>query len=449
MKIKNRVKELRMIPAKELAPNPKNWRTHPEKQKNVLKGILSEIGYADALLARELPDGSLMLLDGHLRAETTPDQEVPVLVLDLTEEEGDKLLATLDPLAGLAEQDDEKLAELLERIETGNEALQELLDELAGEEIEVEEPLVNTSEMPLKERYIVPPFSVLDAKKGEWQKRKNQWAELIQSEKGRGEELAYSSSLNKFMGNTKVSNTSVFDPVLCEILIQWFSPKTGRVIDPFSGGSVRGVISSFLGREYVGLDIREEQINENLNQWNSLKENDLFKSKPVPKWICDDSQNIDRIDDSRFDFLLTCPPYHDLEKYGDKENDLSNMDYETFKVAYSDILKKTVSKLKENAFCAVVVGEIRDKNGYYKNFVPLTIMAMENAGTRFYNEIILLNQIGSGAVRVNGQFPGSRKVVKIHQNVLIFVKGDVKKIGLEQVEVVDISKYFTDEEIEE
>lgn len=134
MKIKDRIKELRRVKASELVPNPKNWRTHPTKQKDALKGVLSEIGYADALLARELPDGSLMLLDGHLRAETTPEQEVPVLVLDLNEEEGDKLLATLDPLASLAEQDDEKLAELLEGISTDNEALQELLDELAGEE---------------------------------------------------------------------------------------------------------------------------------------------------------------------------------------------------------------------------------------------------------------------------------------------------------------------------
>ena len=134
MKIKDRIKELRRVKASELVPNPKNWRTHPTKQKDALKGVLSEIGYADALLARELPDGSLMLLDGHLRAETTPEQEVPVLVLDLTEEEGDKLLATLDPLASLAEQDDEKLAELLEGISTDNEALQEMLDELAGEE---------------------------------------------------------------------------------------------------------------------------------------------------------------------------------------------------------------------------------------------------------------------------------------------------------------------------
>lgn len=441
MKIKDRIKELRRVKASELVPNPKNWRTHPTKQKDALKGVLSEIGYADALLARELPDGSLMLLDGHLRAETTPEQEVPVLVLDLTEEEGDKLLATLDPLASLAEQDDEKLAELLEGISTDNEALQEMLDELAGEEIELEES-EETGGGILAEKYIEPPFSVLDSKKAEWQKRKKAWKRLIQSEKGRGENLL------KF-SDSCIPYTSIFDPVLCEILIQWFSPKTGRVIDPFAGGSVRGVISSFFGRQYVGLDIREEQIEENKNQWDKLKGEEIFASKPAPKWICEDSQNIDRISDSGFDFLLTCPPYHDLEKYGDKANDLSNMDYEAFKVAYSDILQKTVSKLKENAFCAIVVGEIRDKKGFYKNFVPFTIEAMGNAGARFYNEIILLNPVGSSAIRVNGQFPVSRKVVKTHQNVLIFVKGDVKKINLEPVEVVDISEYFTDEEIEE
>ncbi|MCR5162894.1 MAG: ParB N-terminal domain-containing protein, partial [Thermoguttaceae bacterium] len=95
MLIKDRIKELRRVPASQLIPNPKNWRTHPEKQKNAIQGVLAEIGYADALIARELPDGSLMLLDGHLRAETTPNQEVPVLVLDLDEAEADKLLATL------------------------------------------------------------------------------------------------------------------------------------------------------------------------------------------------------------------------------------------------------------------------------------------------------------------------------------------------------------------
>jgi ParB-like chromosome segregation protein Spo0J len=130
MKIRDRIRELRRVRAGQLRPNPKNWRTHPEKQRDALRGVLSEIGYADALLARELDDGSLELIDGHLRAETTPDAEVPVLVLDLSEAEADKLLATLDPLAGMAETDGSMLAELLPLIKTENAALQTMLDEL-------------------------------------------------------------------------------------------------------------------------------------------------------------------------------------------------------------------------------------------------------------------------------------------------------------------------------
>ena len=133
MKIKNRVKELRIVPASELLPNPKNWRTHPEAQKNALRGVLSEVGMADACLARELPDGSLMLIDGHLRAETVADAKVPVLILDVTEAEADKILATLDPLAAMADSDAAKLDELLRGVETGNEALQMLITATAAQ----------------------------------------------------------------------------------------------------------------------------------------------------------------------------------------------------------------------------------------------------------------------------------------------------------------------------
>ena len=103
--IRDRIVELRRVAARELVPNPKNWRRHPARQAAALRGVLEEIGYADALLARILPDGRLMLIDGHLRAETTPDQLVPVLVLDVDENESHKLLATLDPLAAMAETD--------------------------------------------------------------------------------------------------------------------------------------------------------------------------------------------------------------------------------------------------------------------------------------------------------------------------------------------------------
>jgi hypothetical protein len=130
MKVRDRIKDFRRVKASELLPNPKNWRTHPQEQRDTLRGILAEIGYADALLVRETPEG-LMLIDGHLRAEETPDQDVPVLVLDVDEAEADKMLATFDPLAAMAEADAAKLDELLREIDTGSEAVQEMLAGLA------------------------------------------------------------------------------------------------------------------------------------------------------------------------------------------------------------------------------------------------------------------------------------------------------------------------------
>jgi ParB-like chromosome segregation protein Spo0J len=133
MHIRDRIKEFRRVKASQLRPHPKNWRTHPTAQQDALRGVLAEIGYADALLARELSDGSLELIDGHLRAEITPDVDVPVLVLDLDEQEAAKLLALHDPLAGMAEANDEVLAELLSHVETENDAVQSLLDQMLGD----------------------------------------------------------------------------------------------------------------------------------------------------------------------------------------------------------------------------------------------------------------------------------------------------------------------------
>ncbi|MCU0880666.1 MAG: ParB N-terminal domain-containing protein [Pirellulaceae bacterium] len=144
MHIRDRIKDLRRVRAGDLRPHPKNWRKHPEEQQNALRGILAEVGYVDALMVRELPDGGLQIVDGHLRAETTPDAEVPVLVVDLDEAEADKVLATFDPLAAMAEPDEAQLEALLKGISTDSEALAELLDQLAkdaqrGQAVEVSE----------------------------------------------------------------------------------------------------------------------------------------------------------------------------------------------------------------------------------------------------------------------------------------------------------------------
>jgi len=159
MIIRDRIKELRRVKAGQLKPNAKNWRTHPASQQDALRGVLAEVGYADALLARELPDGTLELIDGHLRAETTPEMEVPVLIVDLDDQEAAKLLAVHDPLAAMAGRDDDVLAELLADVETENEAVRNLLDRVLREpELP---PLTQPDDTPPPEVDIPEAFQVV------------------------------------------------------------------------------------------------------------------------------------------------------------------------------------------------------------------------------------------------------------------------------------------------
>lgn len=139
MQIRDRVKELRRVRASELSPNPRNWRTHPDAQRDALRGVLAEIGYAGALLARELDDGRLELIDGHLRAETTPDSLVPVLVLDVSEEEALKVLLTHDPLSAMAEADAERLGDLLDTCDIKSPHVVAMLADLEDSVLNVNE----------------------------------------------------------------------------------------------------------------------------------------------------------------------------------------------------------------------------------------------------------------------------------------------------------------------
>ena len=129
---RDRVIGLRRVPANTLLPHPANWRRHPPAQNAALRGVLAEIGFADALIARETPAG-LQLIDGHLRREVMGNQEVPVLVVDLDEAEAEQLLVTLDPLAAMASHDQEALLSLLESVRFQDKAVNDLLEALAND----------------------------------------------------------------------------------------------------------------------------------------------------------------------------------------------------------------------------------------------------------------------------------------------------------------------------
>jgi DNA modification methylase len=269
------------------------------------------------------------------------------------------------------------------------------------------------------ERFLISPFTILDAKQGIWQERKRAWLDLgIKGEAGR--DAKCNANFKPFIGDPdrfEDKQTSVFDPVLCELAYRWFCPIGGQIVDPFAGGSVRGIIASYFGLQYWGCDLRQEQIDANYEQAVELKAN------PVPEWVCGDS--MDKLDDApQADFVFSCPPYGDLEKYSDDPRDLSNMEWFSFVAAYKRIILKTVKKMKNNTFACFVVGDIRDKKGFYRNFVSITIDGFESAGARLYNEAILATPLGNAGMRVSRPFISGRKMVKVHQNVLVFCKGD-------------------------
>lgn len=287
----------------------------------------------------------------------------------------------------------------------------------------------------------ITPFSVLDTRTKEWKQRKEHWITNygIQSELGRED-----TQSKTIFWDTPSTNVSIFDPVLCELMYDWFSPKGGMVLDPFAGGSVRGIVAEEMDRRYLGYDINLEQIQANKKQ----------SKKPL--WICEDSNTaLNKVADESHDFIFTCPPYYDLEVYTDNPNDISNMDVNQFDTIYNEILQKSVKKLKNNRFFAIVVSEVREPSktgnysiGKYRRLVSKTIDMLEGSGLSFYNDMVLFNSQHQASRIGKTYFNRNRKIPSVHQNVLVFVKGNpdiatIEMEGGEPICMVDGKEYLS------
>ena len=301
------------------------------------------------------------------------------------------------------------------------------------------DPMVPEPSGPVAEKFLFPPFSILDAHAGDWQDRKRAWASMgIQGEVGRDSSVIHCPNSSSAQAMPDARYVSIFDPTLCECVYRWFSPEGAQIVDPFAGGSVRGIVAGSLDRKYWGCDLRREQIEANETQADAIMgatvpvmDNDAAKGsdrKPStrPVWVTGDAMTVlDSAPDA--DLIFSCPPYGDLEKYSDDPADLSNMEWHTFVAAYKRIILRSIKRLRNDRFACFVVGDFRDKQGYYRDFVSTTIAAFCDAGARLYNEAILASAIGSAPMRVSKQFHSGRKFAKRHQNVLVFCKGDWRK----------------------
>ena len=282
----------------------------------------------------------------------------------------------------------------------------------------------------LRDRFGEVPFTILDSRSGNWKKRKQKWLKLnIKSEAGRSD-FKNNTKSNNFANmnnerydlggyhklNSESGYASIFNPALAELLYNWFLSEGDEILDPFCGGSVRGIVANYLGHKYTGIDIRQEQIDSNREQ--------AFDILPVnnqPQYYVGDSLKVLDEFKKQYDCIFTCPPYADLEVYSDLPGDISNLPFEQFMSAYEAIIKKSIEKLKVGGWFIIVVGEVRGNDGYYLNFCGKTKDIIIEDGCKLYNEMIYVTPIGAKAMTAN-RLMKNKKIGKIHEFVYVFRK---------------------------
>lgn len=424
--------QIQQMSIHEIVPYENNARFNDEAVDYV-KNSIKEFGFQQPIVV----DKDNVIIAGHTRYKAAREigmKTVPTIVAaDLTEEQVKAYRLADNKTGEIAEWDFDKLLIELKDLELNSE-----LDMADFGFLEQDEPKSLSEKIKenpigsnLFDTFLIPPFSVLDTVKSVWLERKRTWLDLgIKSEVGREENLTFDKNISDNM-----SGTSIFDPVLTELIYRWFMPdedKGTNVIDPFAGGSVRGIVAAMYKKNYTGIDLRKEQIEANYANAEELGFGGQIN------WINDNSLNVDEhVQDESQDLLIACPPYLDLEVYSDNPDDLSNMDTDDFFDVYKDILKKTMKTLKNNRFAVIVVSDVRGKDGMYRDLTGETKKAMAESGAGFYNDIILVNSVGSGSMRARKTMT-QRKTTRRHQNVLVFFKGNQKNIKNDFTPISDI-----------
>lgn len=444
-----------------LRPFPGNAKLHDD---DALQESLRQHGLFRPIVVRQ-ETGEVLAGNGTYAAALALGwTHIAVTPVSCTDEQATRIVLADNRTHDLGGYDDGLLAQLLRSLDhtpaghTGTGYDEQAVATLYAQ-LEQLEPV--PAGPNLADRFLVPPFSVLDARQGWWRERKRQWLLTgIQSELGRANDLvggggvlhdptgevrtrqgAYGAQAKQAPDGTLTYTvtsgaTSVFDPVLCEIAYRWWAPPGGRVLDPYAGGSVRGIVAARLGLHYHGIDLRPEQVAANMTQADTL----LAGAPGSACWQQGDAgQVLPQLDGGDYDLAFTCPPYYDLEAYSTDPADLSSLDTAAFELAYADHLQALHGALAPDAYAVLVVGSARDKQGNVRDLRALTVLAAQAAGFHLHQDAVLVTPVGSLPVRSAKQFQATRVLGRTHQDVLVLVKGDRKRAAarLGQVDVAD------------
>ncbi len=264
-----------------------------------------------------------------------------------------------------------------------------------------------TVKLSIKDRIGFLPISVW---KPDWNITK-EWKGLV-GDAGQTRELV--GKKMQLMGSK--TGTSIFNPHLAMMILSAYCPQNARIYDAFGGGGTRAIVAASMGHDYTGVEIRYEEVRR-------VIERGLELGLKYQIECCDSSKY--EIEPNSYDFSYSCPPYYDLEVYSKVEGDMSNAaTYSDFLNMLTGSLKITFDGLKPGAMCVWVVGNFRDKRGALTHFSGDTARLGREVGFIFHDEIIWWGASNAAFQRA-GQFSANRKSVRVHENILIFIKPEV------------------------
>lgn len=419
------------LPISKIKSNPNNPRLIKDDKFKKLVQSLKDFPIMAKKLRKVVVDENNMILGGNMRFKAIKAAGMKEVYVEyFTREDADennRLAKELDP-EHVDKTYEEQCSEFVikDNVSGGewdwdmlaNEWDIEELDDWGLEVPKTHEQVKEEARLNLTEIFTVPPTSVIDARRGEWQKRKKAWNALI-GDSGESREglLMKATGIMPDVNN----GVSILDAALSETLCKWFIPDNidykPKVFDCFAGDSVFGYVASYLGNSFTGVELREEQAMLN----NARVREDNLDAK----YINGDARKVaDLIEENSQDFFFSCPPYFDLEKYSDDPEDASNQEsYEDFLQLLEDAFAGAIKCLKDNRFAVVVMSAVRDNTGFYQDIPSDITRIFERNGCHLYNQIILVDTGASLALRV-GNSMKNRKVGRQHQEVLVYFNGE-------------------------
>lgn len=277
---------------------------------------------------------------------------------------------------------------------------------------------------PLGDRDVTP-LTVLQTARKEWQARKRAWvAAGLVGEEGRDHVTVW-PTITREEGIRWQRLVSVFDPHLTDLHYRWYCPPGGRILDPFAGGATRGLVAAARGYHYTGIDLSGRQVEANRAQYVAWQDRGLITGSA--EWITGPAQDVLPGLDGGFDYVFTCPPYHNLERYSDDPADLSAMGWEEFLAVLGGIVAAALDLLAPDRFATWVVGDLRGPDGYLRRLPSRVDTMHEAAGARLVNDTVIASPLGGKYGVIWRSWTPTRSATRIHSHAHTYVKGDRRR----------------------